>query len=168
MVCARGLKTTLLLVFLTRMGSLCSSNCGSDPSMSHVANSGQHVPQSLKPTCHHLPKTPSLCSVTPLTMHWGPAATLPEPRAGIPHTPKFTEWVKMEMWCVCAPILISEAHLIVPLARYFSLRHTWGTCSFVPCCCSNPCAPGGEAGGKGQTVPVTAHKEKQITVNCLN
>lgn len=70
MVCGRGLKTILLLLFLTRLGSLCSSNWGSDPSVSHVANSRQHMPQrvcSPHVTTPGLPKTPPMCSVTPLT-----------------------------------------------------------------------------------------------------
>lgn len=70
-VCGRGLKTILLLLFLTRMVLLCSSNCRSDPSVSHMGNNGQHMPQrvcSPHVTTPGLPKTHSMCSVTPLAM----------------------------------------------------------------------------------------------------
>lgn len=70
-VCGRGLKTILLLLYFPRMVLFRSSNCRSDPSVSHMGNNGQHMPQrvcSPHVTTPGLPKTPSVCSVTPLTM----------------------------------------------------------------------------------------------------
>lgn len=70
-VCGRGLKTILLLLYFPRMVLFRSSNCRSDPSVSHMGNNGQHMSQrvcSPHVTTPGLPKTPSMCSVTPLTM----------------------------------------------------------------------------------------------------
>lgn len=138
-----------------------SSNWGSDSSVLYMGNNGQQVPQSLQSTYCYPPKTPSTHSVTSLTItlrcswpeicqgllsHRHPAVPLQpcrKPRPGVPHVPKFAKWINMDLWCNCGPILTSEAHLIMLLARYLSLRHTQWTCSFIPCCCFNPFAPGG-------------------------
>lgn len=69
-VCGRGLKTILLLLYFPRMVLFRSSNCRSEPNVSHMRDNGQHTPQrvcSPHVTTPGLPKTPSAPSVTSLT-----------------------------------------------------------------------------------------------------
>lgn len=44
-VCGRGLKTILLLLYFPRMVLFRSSNCRSEPNVSHMRDNGQHTPQ---------------------------------------------------------------------------------------------------------------------------
>lgn len=145
--CGRGLKTIPLLLFFTWIVLPCSSNWGSDPSVSQLGNNGQqcHREFAAYVTTPGLPKSPSMSSVTPLTMalrsHCHPAgaktrhSTCTQVYSVDRHGAVVWLWFNSH----------SRGSSACASARYFSLRHQWGTSSFVPCCCSDPCAPGGEA-----------------------
>lgn len=138
----KGFKNYSVATFISLSSTMLlfhSSNWGSDYSVLHMGNSWQHVPQkSLQSTgCYPRPskKLLQLTQLTSLTIalrcSWPetcqavvPPPPCPEPRPGVPHMPKIEKWINMDLWGNCGPILSSEAHLIMLLARYFSLRHT--------------------------------------------
>ena len=107
--------------------------------MLYMGKNGQHVPQRvcsprvanpglLKTAFHALSSIPGY--LTEVFLAWDmpssdiPLPPCPELTPGVPHAPKFAQWINMDRRCDCGPILTSEAHLITLLARYFSLRHT--------------------------------------------